>query len=283
MSTCRWCGEPFEQTDRRQQYDKPECKKASQNAHRRAKRDANIDREREKQRQRYAANRDVIRYQQTQYRLANLEKVRELNRQYRQENLAKIQERQREYYAAQAEIINERRRARRAADPEPFRERAKQYRAANPDKIKEAWERWYAADPDRVEQQRLAKLARYHADPQPNLERARQWRIDNPDKTRARGRQHARLRRAQKLQAPYEVFTDLEIHERDKWRCGICGKRVNRQLRFPNDLSASIDHVLPLSKGGSHTRANVQSAHLGCNKAKNARTLPQGEQLRMIG
>ena len=31
---------------------------------------------------------------------------------------------------------------------------------------------------------------------------------------------------------------------------------------------ASIDHIIPLSKGGTHTHDNVQLAHLGCNSRK---------------
>lgn len=33
-------------------------------------------------------------------------------------------------------------------------------------------------------------------------------------------------------------------------------------------MSPSIDHVIPLSRGGAHAMGNVQSAHLRCNSSK---------------
>ena len=30
----------------------------------------------------------------------------------------------------------------------------------------------------------------------------------------------------------------------------------------------TLDHIIPLSKGGSHTWDNVQLAHMGCNAGK---------------
>lgn len=32
--------------------------------------------------------------------------------------------------------------------------------------------------------------------------------------------------------------------------CGICGKPVDKSLKFPHPLSACIDHILPIDKGG---------------------------------
>lgn len=35
-------------------------------------------------------------------------------------------------------------------------------------------------------------------------------------------------------------------------------------------MSASLDHVVPLSKGGDHTRSNSVVAHLICNIRKSS-------------
>lgn len=94
-----------------------------------------------------------------------------------------------------------------------------------------------------------------------------------------RDRQH--WRRASRLTA--ERLDWRDIAERDGWRCRLCGKRINRRLVFPHVGSPSIDHVVPLSLGGPHTRANVQLAHLGCNAKKNNGFIDRGEQLRLIG
>ena len=57
--------------------------------------------------------------------------------------------------------------------------------------------------------------------------------------------------------------------------CQICGKVVddtdigNGHIK---KLYPSIDHIIPLSKGGTHTWDNVQLAHMGCNAGKQDRT-----------
>jgi 5-methylcytosine-specific restriction endonuclease McrA len=62
-----------------------------------------------------------------------------------------------------------------------------------------------------------------------------------------------------------------EIADRDGHRCGICEKPVP-DVKWPHPLSPSLDHRIPLSKGGAHDPANVQLAHLRCNTAKGNRS-----------
>ena len=51
--------------------------------------------------------------------------------------------------------------------------------------------------------------------------------------------------------------------------CGICGTPVDKTLRSPHPLSPTVDHIIPVSKGG-HPSAldNLQLAHRICNRAK---------------
>jgi hypothetical protein len=81
----------------------------------------------------------------------------------------------------------------------------------------------------------------------------------------------------------WEHYTPTEIAERDGWRCQLCRKAVNRRKRWPDPMCASIDHIVPITKGGTDVRANVQLAHLRCNISKGNRVLPDGEQLRLLG
>jgi len=51
--------------------------------------------------------------------------------------------------------------------------------------------------------------------------------------------------------------------------CGICGKPVDLSLKYPHPLSATIDHIIPVSKGGHPSDiSNLQLAHRCCNRAK---------------
>lgn len=99
----------------------------------------------------------------------------------------------------------------------------------------------------------------------------------------AADRDHDRKKRAARRNAVVEGETVrlATVAHRDRWRCQLCGKRVDRERRWPDPLSASLDHVVPLSRGGLHAMSNVQLAHLGCNMRKGDR--PAGEQLRLVG
>lgn len=65
-----------------------------------------------------------------------------------------------------------------------------------------------------------------------------------------------------------ERFAPADVYERDHWMCGLCRLPVDPGSAWPHPMSASVDHILPLSQGGSHTLANVQCAHLSCNSRK---------------
>ncbi|MCW0993094.1 HNH endonuclease signature motif containing protein [Streptococcus anginosus] len=51
--------------------------------------------------------------------------------------------------------------------------------------------------------------------------------------------------------------------------CGICGRLVNKKLKYPDPMSPVIDHIVPIAKGG-HPSAieNLQLAHWQCNRQK---------------
>ena len=50
--------------------------------------------------------------------------------------------------------------------------------------------------------------------------------------------------------------------------CFYCGLKTNLNYGKTNWLHATIDHVIPLSKGGGDTRENRVLACKGCNFAK---------------
>ena len=51
--------------------------------------------------------------------------------------------------------------------------------------------------------------------------------------------------------------------------CAICGQPVNMNLKLPDPLSPTIDHIIPIDKGGHPSdMGNLQLAHLCCNNRK---------------
>jgi len=79
-----------------------------------------------------------------------------------------------------------------------------------------------------------------------------------------RKRQHDRIRRQRRAET-WDGVTNAEILERDRWRCGICGKVIGKKFKWPHPRSASIDHIVPISEGGADTAGNKRAAHLACN------------------
>ena len=51
--------------------------------------------------------------------------------------------------------------------------------------------------------------------------------------------------------------------------CGICGNPVDKTLKWPNPLCATVDHIIPVIKGGHpNDLHNLQLAHWCCNRQK---------------
>jgi len=63
-----------------------------------------------------------------------------------------------------------------------------------------------------------------------------------------------------------------EVYERDEWTCQLCFAPVvpgnTERYWWP-----SLDHLVPWSKGGTDTAANLQLAHYGCNTQRQAKPL----------
>lgn len=91
------------------------------------------------------------------------------------------------------------------------------------------------------------------------------------DEDRRHNRFGHRARRGRLREAFVEHVNRIRVYERDGWVCGICDEPVDRTLAWPDPRSPSLDHVIPLAKGGEHSYANTQLAHLRCNTQKGDR------------
>lgn len=63
----------------------------------------------------------------------------------------------------------------------------------------------------------------------------------------------------------------VEVAKKTNYLCGICNEKVDLDVKHPDPLFGSIDHIVPLAKGGSNDLDNLQIAHLKCNLSKGAR------------
>lgn len=67
----------------------------------------------------------------------------------------------------------------------------------------------------------------------------------------------------------FDYFTDPvlrgELMDRDKWTCRYCGEAVTT-------TTATLDHIVPQSRGGPSTPENLTTACHTCNSIKSGRT-----------
>lgn len=120
------------------------------------------------------------------------------------------------------------------------------YYAANRDRCAEANRRWAEENAEAV--------AAYKA----------QWCQDNPERVRDYGHR----KRARKREAWVAPVSIRDLFDRDGGKCQICKWRVKWDLAYPDPMSKSVDHIVPLSRGGTHEPKNCQLAHLRCNVSR---------------
>lgn len=149
--------------------------------------------------------------------------------------------------------------AKRHSKPDHYRELDRKRYALNPESKKVGAKKWY-------QHNRKRSASNHRAWTQSHRERARElsrnYMRKHPEFISIKNNQ----RRAKKANVRFEKILSKEIFERDNWVCRLCLKKVNKNLKWPNQYSATIDHIIPLSKGGNHVRNNLQTAHLICNR-----------------
>lgn len=129
-------------------------------------------------------------------------------------------------------------RARYAENRQKIIDRSAARRAANPDRTEENRRR-YARHPEKV-----------------NAANAR-WRAANPERVRdMRENRRARERAAFVEDVDRTIVWALRLG-----LCGVCHAPVAQEVM-------ELDHIVPLSRGGTHQYSNCQPAHMICNRRK---------------
>ncbi len=183
-------------------------------------------------------------------------------------------------------------------NPEKYRAYSREYARKHPDEHRARYQRWEAANQERRrqyfrersesrrEQGRAYARIRHSKETAEDrheqyLQRRDYYRIyrekfgDRLNANKARWRQtfpekHAEnqnRRRARKRNAPrIEKIDRIALIERDNWTCYLCGCICTSE-------DVTLDHVVPLSKGGSHTSDNLRVACFTCNLRKGSKLL----------
>lgn len=89
-----------------------------------------------------------------------------------------------------------------------------------------------------------------------------------------------RSRRRAKLYQVWDEDVDVVIlADWQRWKCYLCNKLISSKIKYPDQRSLSLDHIIPLSLGGRHSYANCAATHLRCNSLKQAKSM--NEQLKL--
>ena len=150
-----------------------------------------------------------------------------------------------------------------------LKEWKKLWRASNPDKAKAEIQRWREKNKERIadayREWRLQNLDF-------NIKRCQQWREDNPEKHLAsKSRRRALELNAEGAWAGSDIG---DMRSRQGNRCYWCCVSLK-------GIPTEVDHVIPLSAGGSNWPENLCLACRPCNRLKNQR-MPLDFVLRLI-
>jgi 5-methylcytosine-specific restriction endonuclease McrA len=192
----------------------------------------------------YAANRDAVKARVRAYAASNKEAIRERGKAYRTANKEKLRARQKAYYEAHKEE--------RIAYQ-------KSLHASKPDKVKAYKQEWWAKNREAFSAKRTDPACRAR-----ERRVAKVWYHANYSKNREKFLARIAKRRALKTTTNVEPIDYVDVLRASNGVCGICKKSLDL-------FGVDFDHIVPLSRGGTHTRENLQATHSSCNRSKGAR------------
>lgn len=147
-------------------------------------------------------------------------------------------------------------------NPERDREAARRWRENNPELARLRGREWAKNNPDKAR----AKQRKYYPNyRERHLQRNREWRQANLEKARLNSQVRMARYLARKHGAEGTFTTDEWQALRDYYG--------NKCLACNEQKPLTIDHIIPLSKGGRNDIANVQPLCMGCNSSKWNRTI----------
>jgi 5-methylcytosine-specific restriction endonuclease McrA len=145
------------------------------------------------------------------------------------------------------------------------REYNRRMRAAHGTELNERRKFLYQQSAERRARVYESVKRRRQKNPSQHQAEVRRWQERYPEKYRELSAKSRTNRRARKLGAPGKYTTKdvREIVGKQKGRCAGCGKRLGDKYE--------VDHIQPLSRGGSNDPSNLQALCTPCNRHKSFR------------
>lgn len=187
----------------------------------------------------------------------NPERYAAYQEKYRAENSEKIKAQQKAWREANADELKRLRVEKTKRDPDHHK-RAHKRRYENPEhraKARAAAKQWRKDNPETYHQQ----MAEYRRNNRDKINATiEEWKRRNPDKVKANSIASSHNYRIRKEAAGKMRGEDVRTVQERK-RCEACGRH-----RGPFE----VDHIIALSRGGSHHLSNLQLLCRPCNRSK---------------